>query len=100
MVDFKRLLNTSLGQFFISVMLGLGLATLFRKVCKDRNCINFHGPVLSEIEDKIYKHDNSCYKYKATTAKCDSKKQIVDISEMEVKVPPVAPATKLPGSFF
>jgi hypothetical protein len=97
MVNFKRLLNTSLGRFFISVLLGLGLATLFRKVCTDKNCINFNGPVISEIEEKIYKHDNVCYQYKATSAKCDPTKQIVDISEMENKTPP---PPKLGGGMF
>jgi hypothetical protein len=93
MVNFKRLLNTGLGRFFISVMLGIGLATLFRKVCTDKSCINFHGPVINEIEEKIYKHDNVCYQYKATSAKCDSTKQIVDISKMENKLPVAPPKT-------
>ena len=35
-MNFKRLINTALGKIIISIMLGLGLATLFRKVCKDR----------------------------------------------------------------
>ena len=58
----KRLLNTSLGKFFISVLLGLGLATLFRKVCTDKNCISFNGPVISDIDNKIYKYGEKCYK--------------------------------------
>ena len=45
-MNFKRLINTSLGKIIISIMLGLGLATLFRKVCKDKNCITFKGPIL------------------------------------------------------
>ena len=49
----KRLLNTSLGKFFISVLLGLGLATLFRKACNDKNCLQFNGPVISEVDGKM-----------------------------------------------
>lgn len=76
----KRLLNTSLGKFFISVLLGLGLATLFRKVCTDKNCISFNGPVIGDIDNKIYKYGEKCYKYEATAATCDSNKKVVDMT--------------------
>ena len=32
-MNFKRLLNTKVGVMFISIMLGLGLAVLFRNTC-------------------------------------------------------------------
>ena len=79
----KRLLNTSLGKFFISVLLGLGLATLFRKVCTDKNCISFNGPVISDIDNKIYKYGEKCYKYEPTAATCDSNKKEAE-AEAEV----------------
>ena len=52
-MNFKRLLETPMGISFISIILGLGLATLFRKVCTDKNCIVFNGPVIEDIEDKV-----------------------------------------------
>ena len=55
-MNLKRLLYSSLGKIIISVILGLGLATIFRKVCKDKNCITFKGPILGDIDGKIYKH--------------------------------------------
>jgi hypothetical protein len=80
-MNFRRLLNTYLGKILISILLGLGLATLFRKVCKDKNCIVFNGPVLSDVDGKIYKVDNKCYQYTSSHQKCDeSKKRVVDIS--------------------
>jgi len=78
-MNFKRLLNTDLGRFFISVLLGLGIATLFRKACNDKNCLVFHGPILSEFDDKIYKYGNKCYTYKTAPVKCDKTRQIIDI---------------------
>lgn len=83
----KRLLHTSLGQFFISILLGLGLATLFRKACNDKNCLSFNGPVISEIDGKIYKHGEKCFSYTSTATACDANKQIVDMS-----IPPEAAA--------
>jgi len=78
-MNFKRLLNTWLGRFFMSVLLGLGIATLFRKACNDKNCIIFNGPILSELDNKIYQYDDKCYTYTTTPTKCDANKQIIDI---------------------
>jgi hypothetical protein len=80
-MNFKRLLDTEMGRFFISAILGLGLASLFNKVCKDKNCITFNGPVLSEFEGKIYKHGEKCYKYSLQSSKCESTKRIIDVSD-------------------
>ena len=69
-----------MGRIFISVLLGLGLATLFRKVCTDKNCIAFNGPVISEVQGKTYKHGEMCYQYTSSATTCDPKKKIVDMS--------------------
>ena len=62
----------------MSILLGFGLASLFRTICKDQNCIIFHAPPLDQIKDKIYKNGNKCYKYSATATKCDTNKKMVD----------------------
>jgi hypothetical protein len=79
-MNIKRLLNSDFGRVFISILLGLGLATLFRKVCKDKNCIKFSGPVIGDIEGKTYKYGDKCYTYTSNPTKCDDKKKVVDIS--------------------
>jgi|LauGreSBDMM110SN_4_FD.fasta_scaffold07588_3 hypothetical protein len=94
----KRLLHTSLGQFFISILLGLGLATLFRKACNDKNCLTFNGPVISDVDGKIYKHGEKCFSYTSTATACDANKQIVDMS-IPAAAESTAAAPALP-SFF
>lgn len=90
-MNVKRLLNSEAGKIVISIILGLGLACLFRKVCVDKNCITFNGYVISDIEEKTYKHGESCYKYKAKTEKCDDAKKTVEISDQKITTkPPVA----------
>lgn len=79
-MNVQRLLNTPLGKAFISILLGLGLATLFRKACTDKNCIVFNGPIITDIEGKIYKHGDKCYKYTSASDKCDSTKRIIGVS--------------------
>ncbi len=69
-----------MGRFFISVLLGLGFATLFRQVCTGEKCITFNGPVISDIDDKIFKYDEKCYKYTTKSAKCDPVKKVIEVS--------------------
>ena len=59
----RRLLYSEVGKYIISILLGLGLATLFRKVCKDRNCMVFKAPELKKIKEQIFKFQDKCYKF-------------------------------------
>ena len=76
-MNFKRLLNTPLGKIFISIILGIGLATLFRKSCSTKDCIEFKGPKLDDIKDKVFKYENNCYTFKPNPTKCSSEKKRV-----------------------
>jgi len=77
MVNFKRLLYTPASKYIISIILGFGLATLFRKVCRDRNCMMFKGPNIRHIRDKIFKHGKKCYKYNSNPQPCNNSKKII-----------------------
>jgi hypothetical protein len=79
-MNFQRLLNTETGRMFVSVLLGLGLASLFRRVCSEKSCIRFNGPVIGDIEGKIYQHGDKCYSYTTNSDKCDPTKKIVKVS--------------------
>jgi len=72
-----KFLNTSTGKIMMSIILGFGLASLFRTVCKEKNCLIFMAPPNDEIDGKIYKYQDKCYSYKSVSAKCDPKKQDV-----------------------
>ena len=72
MVNFKRLLYTPASKYIISIILGFGLATLFRKICKNRNCMMFKAPNIRHIKGKIFKHGEKCYKYNSSPQKCNS----------------------------
>jgi hypothetical protein len=82
-LNFKRLLNTPIGISFISILLGLGLATLFRKVCNDKNCIVFNGPLIDTITGKTYRYGEKCYQYETVPAKCNKHKKIVELVDPE-----------------
>jgi hypothetical protein len=64
----------------MSALLGFGLATLFREVCKGKNCVLFTAPALDQIKDKVYKQDGKCYVYTSESVKCDPKKRNVQFA--------------------
>ena len=101
-MNYKRLLNTKVGIIFISMMLGLGLAVLFRSACNGKDCIDFKGPSFNDIDGKTYQFGDSCYKYHAMSSSCDSNKQILEFSNPKTKEglePSVAPPSFAPPSF-
>jgi hypothetical protein len=74
----EKFVHTDTGRIIMSFILGLGLATFFREICKGDKCLKISAPPLEEIEDKIYKFDNKCYKMEKIAMACDNKKHIYD----------------------
>jgi hypothetical protein len=68
----EKFVHTSTGKIVMSILLGFGLASLFRTICKDNNCLQFYAPPLDKIQDKIYKNSGKCVKYNAVPTKCNS----------------------------
>ena len=66
----KLILENKIGNIILSVILGLGLASLFRKVCKTNNCIIIKGPDPDLIKNNIFRYDKKCYKYSTHATDC------------------------------
>jgi len=75
-----KFVHSNTGRLVMSILLGLGLATLFRSVCKGKRCKIIASPPMEEIEDQTYKFNGKCYKMEKQAVKCDSNKQIVKIA--------------------
>jgi hypothetical protein len=73
-----KFVHTETGKYIMSILLGLGLASLFRTVCKEKNCLIFHAPPLEKLKDKIYKNNGKCVKYTPTATKCSTNMKTVD----------------------
>ena len=69
-----KITKTDLGKSIISIIIGLGIAALFRKVCNDRSCIIIKGPPIQNVVNNIYSFDGKCYKYKTKKTSCKNKK--------------------------
>lgn len=77
----KNIMHTDRGRIILSILLGLGLATIFRKYCDGRNCYHFHGPEQKELRDQIYSFDSKhskCYAMREKSVACGSKEKTVE----------------------
>tara|TARA_B100000902_G_C27297105_1_gene910636 strand:- start:169 stop:411 length:243 start_codon:yes stop_codon:yes gene_type:complete len=73
----QKILNSNAGKYIISILLGIGLSTLFRNACYERKCIVFKAVDPNKIKKGIFKIDNNCYKYTPEQIKCsDNNNQI------------------------
>lgn len=64
----NNLLKSESGQIIISCILGFGLASLFKKVCIDDNCLIIKSP--PNIEGNIFKFQDKCYTYAPHSVTC------------------------------
>ena len=72
-------MNSTKGKIIFSILLGFGIATLFRKACKNRNCLVFRAPVINKIKDKVFEFNYKFYHYTEKNTTCNSNKNIIKI---------------------
>lgn len=74
MLDLKslvsKLMYTYSGQVALAVVLGMGMAGLFKKSCEGGRCVVVYGPDTSEINRTIYRVGEKCYRFKPKVAEC------------------------------
>tara|TARA_B110000444_G_C18663609_1_gene511935 strand:- start:586 stop:840 length:255 start_codon:yes stop_codon:yes gene_type:complete len=77
MLDIKVLMNTKTGKTVISILLGLGLASIFRKACKHKNCHVFTKIEDKKVDNKIFKFNGECHQFNLEQTTCDKNKQTI-----------------------
>jgi len=81
-MNLEKIVKNDTGKIIISAILGLGLASLFKKVCVDDKCLIIKSP--PNIKDSIFGHNNKCYKYNPEITSC-KKKKVRFNSKVEIK---------------
>jgi len=76
-IQFGKFLHTENGKIVMSILLGFGLASLFRSVCKGAGCVQFYAAPLDKIKDKIYKNGKKCVTFMPTYAKCSMNAKVL-----------------------
>lgn len=65
-------MNSNTGKIVISVILGLGLAALFRKACEGNNCYVVNSPPKNTVEGKVFQQGGKCFTYNTESSTCDA----------------------------
>lgn len=76
-MNLLNLVQNRFGKLIISLMLGLGLASLFRRSCENKKCLVFVPPDMESLKKDVYKHNGKCFKYKSEAVRCDKTKTLV-----------------------
>ena len=76
----RRLIYSEVGKYIMSILLGLGLATLFRKVCNDRSCLVFHAPHINKIKGQVFNFYGKCYTFEEKAERCNKNKKILSFA--------------------
>ena len=66
---------------FISLLLGFGVASLFRPLCKGPECVILRGPPVNDIRGSVYQFGSKCIEFDAKAVACppkDGAKQVVE----------------------
>lgn len=79
-IDLGRLVNSPIGRILFSIILGLGLAALFKQSCTGQSCITYHGPILGQVENKPYKYGEKCYSYTIVPIQCSNVRRSIEFS--------------------
>ncbi len=74
LMDFSKFLKSDVGRKLMSVILGLGLATVLRERCKGKRCNYITSPPFEEINSKTFRFEEKCYKYQPEAVSCDNSK--------------------------
>lgn len=74
-----KFVHSYTGKIVMSMLLGIGLATFFRAVCKGKRCRIMSAPPIQEIDGQTYSFDDKCYKMEKNAINCDSNKRTVKL---------------------
>jgi hypothetical protein len=66
----SQFLQSERGSVLISVIIGFGLATLFRRVCRGKGCVVVKSPPVKDLKKYVYRIDGRCYKYRPYATSC------------------------------
>ncbi len=77
MSKIKKILNSKSSSVILSIILGLGLASIFKMSCDSRSCLVYQGADLQDVN--IIKYNEKCYEATEKIETCDQSKRIIDV---------------------
>jgi hypothetical protein len=81
-IDWLKIMDRPLIPTIMSLLIGFGIAALFRPLCKGPECLILKGPPVSDIKGYAYQMGNKCVEFIPKMMKCPTdekeKKEIVE----------------------
>jgi hypothetical protein len=78
MINWLNIMQVQGLATLISLLLGFGLAAIFRPLCKGPECLVLRGPPVSKIRGSVYQFGSKCVEFNAKPVECPKQGEIVD----------------------
>jgi hypothetical protein len=57
-------------RIILGIIWGFGLSCILAKSCNDKKCYVYKSPKTEDVVNKIYGHNQKCYKYTIQNSTC------------------------------
>lgn len=75
-MNLKEMLNRPGFNIMFSLLLGIGMVTIIRPLCKGAECLINRSPPVKDWDGKVFRIGSECYEFNTVTVKCPGKDEI------------------------
>jgi hypothetical protein len=79
MINFLEFLDRPGVATLVSLLIGFGIAAMFRPLCKGPDCLVLRGPPVNEIRGAVYQFGAKCVEFDAKAIACPTKESNIAI---------------------
>ena len=65
----------------LSIVLGFGIAAMFRPLCKGSECVILRGPPVGDIRGSVYQYGKKCVEFNAKPVPCPTENSTIPVVE-------------------
>jgi hypothetical protein len=70
MFQWQKLFEIKGFSTMLSIVLGFGIAAMFRPLCKGSECVIVRGPPVGDIRGSVYQYGKKCVEFDARPIEC------------------------------
>lgn len=76
MFDIEGILKVPGLAALISMVIGFGIACMFRPLCKGPECLIVRGPPISDLRGSVYQFGSKCVEFTPKPVECPTSKTV------------------------
>ena len=73
---FLTIMNVPGLATLVSILLGFGLAAVFRPLCKGPDCVVLRGPPVNDVRGAVYQYGSKCVEFNTKPVECPKDKTV------------------------